>query len=219
MRSLLVIVGILGTPVFAWAQDPSAKTGRSPFGDPQNQPPLGPSLLPPLPGPAATSPESAPEPPEPSPGELRMRIAEGLGAAAQAGYPMSEVGEDEFVYEDERFWINIHRDGSFDHDSVPTWFWLDGSTPGHDVYSLEKQRILEATFEMRFAMAQRDARERMARALAELPGYLEWIGRDLRRPERERRRLLGELADECDPSSAGGRQARAIIEHYLAAPL
>lgn len=86
---------------------------------------------------------------------------------------------------------------------------------GEDPYRYEKARFLGATSQLRSWLAARDQSERMRTATDELPRMLERIARDGSLTAAERIKVLEQLRDETDVSSASGRAARARIEAAL----
>lgn len=91
---------------------------------------------------------------------------------------------------------------------------------GVDPYQYEKARYMERTFERRAEMRRHYGRVLMARALSDLPRYLDALWQQPGWSYRLRRRVLFELWDECaergsEELIAGGRDARAIIEGFI----
>lgn len=92
---------------------------------------------------------------------------------------------------------------------------------GEDPYRYEKMKLLEETFEARFARKVEHTKRLVARALHDLPRYLaavwsqEW-------PLEVRKLVLFELWDECAEAGdgaeeivTGGGQARIFIEGFI----
>jgi hypothetical protein len=84
---------------------------------------------------------------------------------------------------------------------------------GVDPYAFAKLRVIDRTGEARAALALEDRRERLRRAIVELPRRLTDIWSDRASSATEKRALLFELWDDTDGED--GREARAIIEGFI----
>ena len=84
---------------------------------------------------------------------------------------------------------------------------------GEDPYSAIKRKLLDDTLPERQKLADQHRRETMAAALAGLRPFLRALVADPRRSTADKRRLLKDLADECD-DTPGGHIARQIIVEF-----
>jgi hypothetical protein len=87
---------------------------------------------------------------------------------------------------------------------------------GEDPYAAIKRKLLDDTLPERQRLADQHRRETLAAALAGLRPLVRALLADPTRSISEKRRLLKELADECD-DTPGGRIARDIIAESAAA--
>jgi hypothetical protein len=98
--------------------------------------------------------------------------------------------------------------------------WLWGGEPlttgeGDRIDYAARQRLLDETRERRVLQAAAARRDAEQIALAQLGDRLDALWRDPRNSLADRRRLLFELWDECDPRMASGRAARTHIEAFV----
>ena len=86
---------------------------------------------------------------------------------------------------------------------------------GEDPYAAVKRKLLDETLPERQKIADQHRRETMAAALTGLRPFLRALVTDPTRSLAEKRRLLADLADECDDTAAG-HIARGIISEFSA---
>jgi hypothetical protein len=94
---------------------------------------------------------------------------------------------------------------------LPTAPWVPVFTP-----KLQHRQLRDATLDLRVELARAAAERRAEAALRALPAELDAIWRDDRLTEGERRGTIKALADETDPTTAAGKQAKALIDAFLA---
>ncbi|HZS40132.1 MAG TPA: hypothetical protein VFF06_25050 [Polyangia bacterium] len=145
-------------------------------------------------------------------------------------FPLIPLGRDGFAYKGPQFSAHILSDGSvaFDDKIVRDFKGLSGTfdvadlvmkSKKEDPYRHEKKKFLAATAELREKMAKQARAEEMASSLSQLPTHLLAIWADRGRSAHERRELLfriwREAATTEDDRSAGGAEARKIIEGFI----
>lgn len=86
------------------------------------------------------------------------------------------------------------------------------------VPTVQHRDLRDATLDLRIQLARHATERRSEAALRTLPAELDAIWRDDRLTQAERRATIQTLADETDASTAAGRQAKAIIDAFLAGP-
>jgi hypothetical protein len=94
---------------------------------------------------------------------------------------------------------------------TPPWMWVEVFVP-----KAQHREVRDATLDLRIELARQAAERRTELALRRLPAQLDDIWRDDGVTEAQRRATIQALADEADTSTAAGKQAKAIIDAFLA---
>lgn len=149
---------------------------------------------------------------------------------AEDRFPLKAIGGGEYMYKGKAFHARIARDGrvSFDDKSIRDFKGLSGGfditdllmrAKGDDPYRAEKKAFMDTTEAMRKKMAQAALKERVQESLAQVPGRLHQIWRDVRMTPAERRRLIYETWKDAAESDStvddAGREACATVEAFV----
>ena len=150
--------------------------------------------------------------------------------APRSGTPLAPTAGGGLVSKHRTFTANIAPDGTVEFEDhlagyTGLGFWFDVTDTvtklaGDDAYYAAKMRVLDDTRELRLAMAQEACEERLDETLFALKADLEALWTDPALTEREKKRMIFQLWDDCaEEGSASmvshGKMARVTIVEFV----